>query len=72
MATTTPANQSTSSGYYGIVAWSITILLFLLLAKTKIGYTILLYFVIASLIIVIAVGSPTISNVFKAASTKAT
>lgn len=63
---------TTASGYYPVVAWIITIGLFFLIAKTKIGYTFLYIFVIASIIIVLAIGSPTVVAVFQTVSPQPT
>lgn len=54
-----------TNGFRNIVAWVFVIGLLLLISKSRIGYTFLLYFVLASILIVLAVGSPTITNIFK-------
>lgn len=67
MANTTAQSKGNSgpySGYFSIVAWAIVILLFILIAKTKVGYTFLMYFCLASIVIVLAIGSPTIVSIF--------
>lgn len=66
------AGTTTYSGYFAVVAWIITISLFFLLAKTKLGYTFLYFFVIGSIILVLAIGSPNIVAIFKAATPQQT
>jgi hypothetical protein len=56
------------NGFAYIAAWSIVILLLFLAAKTKIGYTILFIFAVSSIMIVLAVGSPTIVSIFQSVS----
>lgn len=60
------SGSNTYNGYFNIVAWGVTIGLGFLIAKTKLGYTFLYYFALASIIIVLAVGSPTIATIFNA------
>lgn len=62
------SSPTTYSGYFAIVAWTITIGIFVLAARTKIGYTFLYFFVIASIVVVLAIGSPTIVSIFRAAT----
>lgn len=62
------SNPSTYNGYFVIVAWAITIGIFILAARTKIGYTFLYFFVIASIIVVLAIGSPNIVAIFTSAT----
>lgn len=62
------AGTTTYNGYFAVVAWIITIGLFFAIAKTKLGYTFLYFFVIASIILVLAIGSPSIVAIFKAAT----
>lgn len=52
------------SGYFLVVAWIITITIIILIAKTRVGYALLYLFVIASIVLVLAVGSPTIATIF--------
>lgn len=59
---TDPSQQY--SGYWYIAAWIIVIGLFIVIARFRIGYTILMFFTLASIIIVLAVGSPTIVTIF--------
>lgn len=66
------ADKNTYSGYFNIVAWLITIGLFFLIAKTKIGYTFLFFFALASIIVVLAIGSPTITAIFATVNPQAT
>lgn len=53
------------NGYYWIVAWVFTIILLIVVSKTKIGYTFIFFFVVASTILVVLVGSPTIATIFQ-------
>lgn len=64
--TAKPASQY--SGYFSIAAWLITIGIFLLIARFRVGYTLLMFFCIASIIIVFAIGSPTIIKIFNNAA----
>lgn len=66
---TPPSQQdnTTYSGFNTIVAWVIVAIIVTLAAKTKIGYTVLFFFVLASILIVLAVGSPTIVKIFSSA-----
>ena len=52
------------SGYYAIVAWALFGLLVLFAIRSRIGYTIAYFFVLASILIVLAIGSPTIAKIF--------
>lgn len=61
-----PTTNADSSGYFSLVAWSVMLLLILLLARTKVGATILASFLAASILIVLAVGSPTVKQIFHA------
>lgn len=56
------------NGFAYVAAWSIVIVLLFLAAKTKIGYTVLFMFAVSSIIVVLAVGSPTIVSIFQSVS----
>lgn len=61
-------NRTALSGFYLIAAWIITIGIVIMASKTKIGYTLLFFFAIASIVIVLAIGSPMIAKIFAAAT----
>jgi len=53
------------SGYNSIIAALLFIVLLLAFARTRIGYALLYYFVLASIVLVWLVGSPKVATIFK-------
>jgi hypothetical protein len=56
--------DTVENGYYPVAAVFLFLLFLIGIARTKIGYTLLYYFVLASILIVVLLGSPTIVKIF--------
>jgi len=52
------------SGYNSIAAAFLFLLLLLFVSRTKVGYALLYYFVLSSILIVWFIGSPKIAQIF--------
>lgn len=61
-------NNSQFSGFFLLLAWFLVIVIIAFIIRTKIGYTIAFFFTIASIIIILAIGSPTIVTIFNNAA----